>query len=564
MGHVSKTLAIRFKNVRKYAAEMRRQARRNRVRVPKDVKTVQEHVESGSDPLFAVYAAVQNLTSVFAENVSGFKEFEEYYDTVAAAQDEYLPSGPPMSPLTGSFFTTWAFFDLRFGRDKETIGTCMIDVSGVMEMDPLMVEALRQFQASRMGFYEHVGADGGKIQLRELLTDDEFRCHCPAGYVGHKGELWFVRLCPPVAELFDYHVTITTPYVLLGATATDWVAYLNRTLLSMNVTDQRQGLHDLLKYGPSVRYWPEFVFQAYHHHQAEAVFLTGLPDVSDSRPHAPLEPLVSEGQQDKTSARKQKSKKKQPRPKRPLPLKWEFDPDTPTYDFIKDHNLGDLWGLQEAVGNFLYKMEDGQFLAWEAVMAHEQGLPLTRQQQAALEELLDFTDGEEDRVLYINDVPRTSEPWFAILNKLLPHLLIEPFRTFDVHDEVQCEGWKNLARCLREHADGLSLSPGASSPLEVVPPEFRHKLWLQDCFDALSGLGQDEELTLEDPEQHYRIDEFIGTLRDHKDTVQYFTLTLDSLLERVILPERDRPIFVTMMQDKLEMETTADRIADHL
>ena len=44
---------------------------------------------------------------------------------------------------------------------------------------------------------------------------------------------------------------------------------------------------------------------------------------------------------------------------------------------------------------------------------------------------------------------------------------------------------------------------------EVVPAELRHRLWLQDCFDDLSGLGQEEDLTLDDPEQHYRIDEFI-------------------------------------------------------
>ena len=67
-------------------------------------------------------------------------------------------------------------------------------------------------------------------------------------------------------------------------------------------------------------------------------------------------------------------KKKQSRPERPLPLKWEFASDIPTYDFIKDHDLGNMWELQEAVENFIHKMEDGQFLAWEAVMADEQGL----------------------------------------------------------------------------------------------------------------------------------------------------------------------------------------------
>ena len=41
-----------------------------------------------------------------------------------------------------------------------------------------------------MGLYEHVGVDGRYVLLRELLTDDAFRCHVSAGYAGEKGELW--------------------------------------------------------------------------------------------------------------------------------------------------------------------------------------------------------------------------------------------------------------------------------------------------------------------------------------------------------------------------------------
>jgi hypothetical protein len=197
-------------------------------------------------------------------------------------------------------------------------------------------------------------------------------------------------------------------------------------------------------------------------------------------------------------------------------------------------------------------------------MAEEQGSPLTKKQDAALGELIDFSDGGDNRVLYIDEIPRPNKPWHAILNKIVPRILVEPFRTADIHYGVQCEGWRNLIDCLAEHADCLSLPIGEFLPLEVVPLELRHKLWLQDCFDALSGLGQDEKLTLEDPEQHYRIDEFIAAMRDHSDSVQFFNLTLDSLLERVILPERDRPIFVKMMQEKLGIKSTAEQISDYL
>jgi hypothetical protein len=209
-------------------------------------------------------------------------------------------------------------------------------------------------------------------------------------------------------------------------------------------------------------------------------------------------------------------------------------------------------------------MEKDDFLAWEAVMAEEQGLPLTKKQEAALGELIDFSDGGDNRVLCIDDIPRPNEPWHVILNKIVPRLLIEPFRTFDIHNEVQCDGWKDLAECLAEHGEGLSLPQSVSSPLEVVPLELRHKLWLQDCFDDLSGLGQDEALTLENGEQLFRIDGFIAAIREHKDSVQFFNLTLDTLLERVILPEKDKPYFMEMMQEKLGMKATAEQIADYL
>ncbi|MGA2255465.1 MAG: hypothetical protein ABSG53_12440, partial [Thermoguttaceae bacterium] len=116
-------------------------------------------------------------------------------------------------------------------------------------------------------------------------------------------------------------------------------------------------------------------------------------------------------------------KEKQPRPDRPLPLIWEFAADIPTYNFIKDHRLDETWGVQDAVEAFIHKMEKDDFLAWEAVMAAEQGLPLTMKQEAELGDLIDFSDGGDNRVLYIDEIPRPNEPWHVILNKIVPRLL---------------------------------------------------------------------------------------------------------------------------------------------
>ena len=256
------------------------------------------------------------------------------------------------------------------------------------------------------------------------------------------------------------------------------------------------------------------------------------------------------------------SKKKKQSTKQPAPIRWVFDPDMPTHDFLEGDALED--GLDDTVGFFVDWLEEGRFLAWEAVMCDEQDLPLTSKQEKALGGLLDFNDEEDDEILYIDEIPRPSEPWHVILNKIVPHLLIEPYRTFDMRGEAECDGWNQIITALREHGPGLSLPPGVKSPEEVVPAELRHKLWLQWCFNNLSGFGQSEELTLENPDEIGQVDSFIESLRECKDSVAYFDLTLASLMTRLILPEKDQPIFVKEIQDKLGLSSPQEPIAKHL
>jgi hypothetical protein len=289
MGVISKKMASRFRRAKRQLGKLRRQAA-DCAQLPRDVKGVQALVRSGHDPLHAAYIAAQNSTSFFAEAVSPFPELDPYCQVVGPAEEEYLPSHPPLSPLTLSYFTTWAFFDVRFGSDGETIGTCLLDVADLLAMDAFLAETIRRFQGSRMGIYEQAGTEGGRCRLRELVTGDEFTCHVASGYRAQAGELWYVRLCPPLLDLVDYHVAFTTPYVLLGATKADWTAYLKKSLLGS--ADTRTALHELMKFGKAARSrkpdesWNEFIFQAYHHHQADVIFLAGLPDVKGSLPQA--------------------------------------------------------------------------------------------------------------------------------------------------------------------------------------------------------------------------------------------------------------------------------------
>jgi len=84
-----------------------------------------ELLAGGYDPAHAVFIYTQNFVSFLSEPISVLKELRQFARIVGNAQDEYIPSFPPMSPLTTSYFTMWALFDVLFGESNETIGTCV-------------------------------------------------------------------------------------------------------------------------------------------------------------------------------------------------------------------------------------------------------------------------------------------------------------------------------------------------------------------------------------------------------------------------------------------------------
>ena len=60
-------------------------------------------IKQGMDPVHAAYAFVQNITSFFAEEASQLPEMKKFASIYAKAEDDYLPSGPSMSPVTTEF-----------------------------------------------------------------------------------------------------------------------------------------------------------------------------------------------------------------------------------------------------------------------------------------------------------------------------------------------------------------------------------------------------------------------------------------------------------------------------
>jgi hypothetical protein len=256
----------------------------------RQAQALQQSVTSGRaleelDPSHAWYVVAQQQLSLLIEQTGAMRATRSLTDPINDAEDEYMPSGPPMSPLTDTYFFFWAFCDLSPAGDGETLASATLDLVREVSPPSRLSAVMETLSASRMGLWVHQGAEGQCVSLRELVTGDERRCRVPAGYLGHAGEIWFARVLPPGTPGLDA-VVVTTPYVLVQTTEAQWLAYLDRVLAAYSQDLRPQVYALLMKYGENPRYWPEYVFEGYVNHESGAVFLTGFPDIAESRPHS--------------------------------------------------------------------------------------------------------------------------------------------------------------------------------------------------------------------------------------------------------------------------------------
>ena len=224
------------------------------------------------------------------------KELRHYVRIVGEAQDDYAPSFPPQSPVTTSYFTMWALFDVVFGQSHETIGTCLSRLARDMPFPGWLVDALGAMQTSRMGFYVHEGFEDRFVRLREIDGESLKLCHTTSGYKGAEGQIWFGRVVPPMNDLVNYHVVFTTPYIVTQTTETMISAYIKREIKRLAGRRLPRGMdaHDfVLKHGPSPNHWSEYIFCAYSNYRNDAVFIAGVPDDRESLPHGRLMRIIS-------------------------------------------------------------------------------------------------------------------------------------------------------------------------------------------------------------------------------------------------------------------------------
>jgi len=261
-----------------------------------DKTVISEDSLSKYDPLHAVYIYSQNKVSVLVEQLADLPALSKLTNTLEQADDIYLPSSPPKSPLTQSYFTCWGFFDLCVGIKKESFGTVILDLLKNLKADPGLIQTIECMQNSRMGIFIHKGRLDRYILLEELVTGKEIKVIVPSGYQGKRDEIWYARVMPePFQDLnYGYSLVFTTPYILinidgnLGSSAKrdDWKAFFDRNLKAAGKKDKIKAYESFMKYGKNKYFWNEYIFEGYVNYQEDMIMLAGFPDIPLSMPHS--------------------------------------------------------------------------------------------------------------------------------------------------------------------------------------------------------------------------------------------------------------------------------------
>jgi len=264
------------------------------------LKKTNEESPTDLNPLFAVYTDVQHKVVDFYELLSQLPHSQKFCDMHEKAEDIYMPSYPPMSPITNSYFYNWLAFDMGVGLKKETIATVMIDLYRKLGASSDLINLLSFMQESYNGLYVHEGVDNEIVYLREIYTNQKQKVFVPSGYNGNEGEIWLVRLLPsPLPKYVDYKVAFTTPYVLMNIPVAkygsqnssscypkkDWLEFIERNLFQVKANTPEQRYYKFMKNGLDKHYWLEFVFVSYVNFTNKMILLSGFPDKPETLIH---------------------------------------------------------------------------------------------------------------------------------------------------------------------------------------------------------------------------------------------------------------------------------------
>jgi hypothetical protein len=288
---LKKAESVKIINLNEYRKS--KEALSNEVSKLKDAKILID--KEGYDIQRAVYVQAQNILSLLIDILANLPEFRKHLQIMEMGEDKYMPSWPPMSPISNSYFFGWLAFDIQVGIDKESMGSCIAEVYSSLALEQGMHQVLSLMNQSRSGIYKVIKNIEDKVLLEELFTQKQYLSTIPNKHVPASDELWLIRLLPPIDPRIDYYHAFTSPY-LLESREQDWFNFFDRNIKGVRESSVvEENYEKFMRCGLSNTYWLEYITQAYCGHTEQVIRLAGIPDIGFSRPHFHDNQILTEG-----------------------------------------------------------------------------------------------------------------------------------------------------------------------------------------------------------------------------------------------------------------------------
>ena len=117
------------------------------------LNSLQKDLAHGTDdPLLASYLSVFGLVSTCMYDLAKTKELKDFDKIARKYQDIYMPSFPPMSPHTDSYYVMWELLDLAFGPSKETLCGVFLELVDILKISELEIDIIKKLSRSYIWF----------------------------------------------------------------------------------------------------------------------------------------------------------------------------------------------------------------------------------------------------------------------------------------------------------------------------------------------------------------------------------------------------------------------------
>ncbi|HEX7478375.1 MAG TPA: MbcA/ParS/Xre antitoxin family protein [Polyangiales bacterium] len=274
-----------------------RKAKRSGVidlRAAREASELQQGLASAQDdlgplpPNHAHWMRVFKVLASLGHALLGTSALRKLSERVEAADQEYMPGGPPSSPILDSVFISWWMADVGVGPRRESMCSILADLALVMDLPAVLAQGAKALAQSHMGVYRVTELGPDRVQLDELLTGRSVCSRLPRDLRG-RAKFWLTRLLPSLLPGDPDWVVWTTPYELDGPDVEhQWLAYCERAVAGVASERRAERLAQHFKAADDPRRWTEYIMNGYAGvTPVGSIVLTGIPDRPGTLPHHP-------------------------------------------------------------------------------------------------------------------------------------------------------------------------------------------------------------------------------------------------------------------------------------